>query len=321
MKIIQMVNTYGRNCGIALFADNLQKQMKKIGIEVNTISTTDCDMPIADIILLHHHVDLLNYESVKSLCERSQCPVVIFAHSDGIDITIDRIAGFVAMCPGMIPETNKPVHIFPHPAWVPECLEDRTILRNKFGLPIKPMVIGTNGFLKFERQFVEVLNVLLPHAKDNNWFVNVITSPWYIDSPGLMPELEKLQFAYSGFFRLENVFWDEKTLNQRLQACDMLWCWTKAPSSPYASGVISHQYASGTCIFATDKLQHGHVLKLPNVIKGLNKFEPFMEQLIMEIKRGKRQRHDPSPVSWNGCIDGLAFFLKTIHSENHKAVN
>jgi hypothetical protein len=321
MKIIQIVNTYGRNCGIALFAGNLQKQIEKIGIELKTISTTDCNMSIADIILLHHHVELLKNESVKFLCERSQCPVVIFAHSDAIDITIDRIAGFVAMCPGMIPETDKPVHIFPHPAWVPECLEDRTILQNQFGLPIKPMIIGTNGFLKFERQFIEVLNVLLPHAKDNNWFVNVITSPWYIDSPGLIHELEKLQFAYSGFFRFENVFLDEKTLNQKLQACDLLWCWNRAASTPYASGVISGQYASGTRIFAADKLQHSHVLDLPNVVRGPEKLEPFIEKLVVEIKHGNCQRHDPSPVSWNGCIDGLAFFLEKIHSESHEAVN
>ncbi len=41
----------------------------------------------------------------------------------------------------------------------------------------------------------------------------------------------------------------------------------------------------------------------------------------MEIQDGNRQRHDPSPVSWNMCIDGLALFLETIHSESRKAVN
>lgn len=321
MKILQVVTTYGQNCGIAFFAGNLQKQMEKIGIEVKTISTVNGDIPTADIILLQHHSELLDNESVSSLCEKSRCPVVLFAHSDGIDELFNRVDGFLAMCPGMVPETDRPVHVFPHPAWIPECLEDRTILRNRFGLPIESMIIGTNGFLKFERQFVEILTVLLPHAKDNDWFVDLITSPWYIDSPGLISKLAKLQLTYSACFRFENAFLDEKTLNQRLQACDILWCWTKAPSSPYASGVISHQYASGTRIFAADKLQHNHVLELPNVIRGSNKLEPFIEQLIVEIKRGKRQRHDPSPISWDRCIDDLALFLTKIHSESQEAVN
>jgi len=41
----------------------------------------------------------------------------------------------------------------------------------------------------------------------------------------------------------------------------------------------------------------------------------------MEIQDGNRQRHDPSPVFWNMCIDGLALFLETIHSESRKVVN
>ncbi len=85
-------------------------------------------MPVADIILVHHYFELLNNRSLNTICEKSQCPIVLFAHSDGIDITSDRIAAFVTMCAGMIPETDKPVYIFPHPAWIPGCLEDRTIL-------------------------------------------------------------------------------------------------------------------------------------------------------------------------------------------------
>src|SRR3972149_6982856 len=127
MKIIQIISSFGLNCGIFFFADKLQKELEKIGVEVKTLSSIEYDISVADIILLHHHYELLNNKSIKSLCEKSPCPVVLFAHSDGIDMTLDRIAGFVAMCEGMIPETNKPVHIFPHPAWVPECLEDRAI--------------------------------------------------------------------------------------------------------------------------------------------------------------------------------------------------
>lgn len=315
MKILQVVTTYNQSCGIAFFASQLQEQMEKIGIEVRTTATLNDDTSAADVVLLQHHSELLNDESVIALCERSQCPVVLFAHSDGIDVVSNSVAGFVAMCPGIVPETDKPAYVFPHPAWVPECLEDRTTLRKRFGLPIKSSIIGTNGFLKFERQFTEILAVLLPYAKDNGWFVDLITSPWYIDSPGLISQLEELQSTYSACFRFEYSFWDKKTLNQKLQACDLLWCWTRAPSSPYASGVISDQYASGTRVFAADKLQHWHVLRLPNSVRGPNRLEPFIDQLILEIKREKRERHDPTLVSWDKCIDGLASLLVEIHSQ------
>jgi hypothetical protein len=314
MKVIQIVPTLGQNCGVAFFAAALHEQMEKIGIEVKDHPMLKGNMPAADIILLHHHSDLLDNEDVQRLCARNRCPVVLFAHSDGIDMLYNVVDGFAAMCPGMIPETERPTHVFPHPAWIPEGLEDRAILRESFKLPIKSRIIGTNGFLKFERQFVEILTELLPQAKDNDWFVNLITSPWYKDSPGLESQLEKLQSAYSSCFRFENSYWDRKTLNQKLQACDLLWCWTRAASSPYASGVISDQYASGTRIFAADKLQHHHALELPNVIRGPNKLEPFIEQLIEEIKRGICQRHDPSPLSWDRCIYHLTAFLARVYS-------
>ncbi len=314
MKVLQIIPTFGQNCGVAFFAATLHEQMKKIGVEVQDHPTLNGDIPPADIVLLHHHSDLLDDESVRSLCEKSPCPVVLFAHSDGIELLFNVVDGFAAMCPGMIPETDRPAYIFSHPAWTPEALEERAALRDFFKLPKYSRIIGTNGFLKFERQFVEILDELLPAARDNDWFIYLITSPWYIDSPGLIPKLEGLQSAYPAYFRFENAYWDRRTLNRKLQACDLLWCWTWAASSPYASGVISDQYASGTRIFAADKWQHRHVLELPNVVRGPNKLEPFIEQLIIEIKSGICRRHDPSPLSWEKCIYKMTSFLADICS-------
>lgn len=320
MNILQIVPTYEQNCGIAIFARDLHEQLEKLGFRLVTSSGVNGEMlsEETDGILVHYHADWLNYNTIKSLCTSSGRPVVLFAHSDSLGPFPNEVVGIVEMCAGMAQVTDMPKYRFPLPAWVPETLEDRKKLRVQFGLPIKPMIIGTNGFLKFERQFVEILTELLPHAKHNDWFLNLITSPWYIDSPGLVTELEKLQGTYSGCFKFEYSFLDKEILNQKLQACDLLWCWTKAPSSPYASGVISDQYASGTRIFASDKLQHKHVLRLPNVVRAPNKLEPFIEQLILEIQLHNRQRHDPSPVSWDKQISNFAFFLTRSFSGRKK---
>lgn len=310
MKILQIVKTYNQNCGIAFFAKNLQEQMKKIGIKIETISTEVTCIPSSfDTILLHYHSELLNYNEVSKIRGMNQCPLILFTHSNVIQKLIELVDGSIAMCSGMIPHNDKPKYIFPHPAWVPKHLEDRLVLRNKYKLPTNATIIGTNGFLKFERQFVEILSRLLPHAKDNNWFIYLITSPWYIESPGLKSELERFSTKYSAFFKFEYNFLEKNVLNQKLQACDILWCWTKAPSSSYASGVISDQYASGTHIFATNKLQHKHVIELPNVTIGSDELDLFVEQLIYVIKHGKNQRHDPSIISWKHHIKKLALFF------------
>jgi hypothetical protein len=312
MTILQVVTTYGRNCGIALFASNLQEQMEKIGIEVETIASMNGDIPSGDVLLLHYHSELLTDESVRNICERSRCPVVLFAHSNGVDMLLNTVDGFVAMCPGMVGQTDKPTYVFPHPAWVPPHLEDRKNLRREFDLPQDRLVVGTNGFLKFERQFAEIVEDLLPEAYRNDWFIELITSPWLLDSPGLITRLERLHARNPNHFRFEYAFLDAVTLNRRLQACDLLWCWTKASSSPYASGVISDQYASGTRVFAADKQQHRHVLGLPNTVAGPDALAQFVDRLVVELRDGERQRHDPALVSWDNCIHGFAAFLEKI---------
>lgn len=313
MKVLQISITSGQDCGIALFSSNLQKQLRCIGIDVKTVNTfSPKDKP--DIILLQHHEELITEADVIALINASSAPVILFAHSNGINILQNHVDGIVAMCPNIIKSTDTPTYFFPHPAWVPSHLENRSDLRREFNLPHNRIIIGTNGFLKFERQFEEIIEALLPEASINDWFIELITSPWRLNSPGLITKLTKMQMENPLNFRFEHNFLDTETLNRRLQACDLLWCWTQAPSSPYASGVISDQYASGTRIIAADKLQHRHILGLPNTDVGPDSISPFIEHLLLGLHKKEHQRHDPILVSWGNFMSGLATFLEKISS-------
>jgi hypothetical protein len=308
MRVLQISKTLGPDCGIALFARSLQTHLRAGGIEVDT---ADCPSLSKkhDLLLVQHHVELFTDNEVASLAAGTDAPVVLFAHSECSAGAFQYLDGFVFMCPGMIVSTHKPVHTFLHPAWTPQSLEDRATLRHEFGLPEKRLIVGSNGFLKFERQFVEIVEVLLPEARRSGWFLELITSPWRIDSPGELSRLEGLCMREQRHFRFHHGYLDAATLNRRLQACDVLWCWTGAPSAPCASGAISDQYASGTRVLAADKQQHRHVLGLPNTVAAPDALVPFLDCLLEELRMCPRQRHDPSPVSWGNCISGLIAFL------------
>lgn len=158
-----------------------------------------------------------------------------------------------------------------------------------YGLPKDSVIIGSSGFLRLEREFPKVLSLLLPHAAANNWFVELATSAWFKSSPelkGIETELDCLAERFPGCFRYSTTFLEPTELNERLQACDLLWCWTNTPSTSYASGSISDQYASGTCLFAVDKKQHYHVLSLPNVVRGPAVLEEFVEGLVERFTVG-----------------------------------
>jgi hypothetical protein len=311
MKVLQISKTLGADCGISLFAGQLRAHLRRAGIVIETVdglTAGDC----ADLILLQHHPELFADAEVVTLSKSTQVPFVIFAHTPIGDALTEHVDAFISLCPGMIGPTSKPSYVFPHPAWVPSQLEDRPSLRREFGLPTNRYIVGTNGFLKFERQFVEIITPLLHQARRNGWFIELITSPWRLHSPGLIAALESLRGVNPGCFRFEHAFLDPQILNRRLQACDLLWCWTAEPSSAYASGVVSDQYASGTRIVAADKQQHQHVVRLPNVVSAPAQFGPFVERLAAEICAASRQRHDPTLVAWDHFVPPLAAFLRKI---------
>lgn len=315
INVLQVAKIRSQKCGIALFAGKLEDQMQRAGVDVMTVDRLPQDIS-AGVVLLQYHEELFCDNDVFSMAATCPVPLILFVHSEVADRITMHMDGLVAMCGGMVGSTDKPVHIFPHPAWTPSRLEDRMPLRREFNKPEDRTMVGAHGFLKFERQFAEMVEALLPEAQRHGWFVELLTSPWRLDSPGLVPKLEYMRDRHPEHFGFEYAFFDTPALNRRLQACDLLWCWTATPSSFYASGVISDQYASGTRIFATNKMQHSHVLALPNVVAGPDEMEPFVEGLIAELRACDGRRHDPRLVSWDRCIHDLAAFLKSVAATN-----
>ncbi len=313
MKVLQISLTQGFECGIALFAETLADQLRAVGISVTTTGHLISNDAV-DLVLLQHHDELVSDAEVGAFASSCLKPLVLFAHSEHADRFAALVQGLIAMCPGMLgaSELAVPTYVFPHPAWSPKHLEARSVLRREFGLPSDRRVAGTNGFLKFERRLFEIASVLVVEAERRGWFIDLLSSPWRLASPGLLDSLQTLVDRYPGAIRVEHAFMERSLLNRRLQACDLLWCWTDAPSSPYASGVVSDQYASGTRMYVADKQQHAHVLELPNVVAGPNRLDRFIDGLVEEMARGVSDRHDPAPVSWANCADDLARFLLSV---------
>ncbi len=311
LRVLQISPTQGKYCGIALFAERLAAEMQGSTLNVTTVREMS-DATSADIVLLQHHPELLYDETVRDIVNRASCPVILFAHAPGISGIIEHVKGVIAMHPGIIPQTSTSSIVFPHPARVPERLSNRSVLRDYFGLPREQKMLGSCGFLRFERQIVEILSRLLPTAAQQDWIVQITISPWHIESPRLIDQIIAVGSQYSRHFVLDYRHLDENDLNLRLQACDVIWCWTRAESSPYASGVVSDMYASGTHIVAADKMQHDHILQLPNVVRAPSVLNDFVDVLIEDVKQSTGERHDPVPVSWHHYVNRVVHFLYEI---------
>lgn len=270
LEVLQVSPSDGERCGIAFFARDLATELAGVGVRVSTMrSVRDAvRIPAPDLVLVHHHDELLTSEDVGELRRAVDGPLVLLAHAPGSEAFLDTVDGLVTMVPGSHPHSDRPVLSIVHPAWTPAELVPRRHLLAQPDTPSDIRKVGTTGFLKFDRQLVEVVSALLPRAVELDWRISVHTSPWRVESPGVLERLGELRVATPRHVVHEHRYLPHEVLNQRFQACDLLWCWTREPSSAYASGVASCLYASGSRMVVADKLQHHHVLELPNVVRA-----------------------------------------------------
>lgn len=312
MRILQISPSQGAHCGIALFAEALAEALRRRGVTVDTVAGAGAGPGTEDVVLLHHHPDLLDTAAVARVRDARGRPLVLFAHAAGFEGALAALDGVLTVARGLLSPGMHAAHAMTHPARVPSRLEDRGALRTRFGLPVGTRVLGTSGFLRFERQFVEVTERILPVALEAGWCIQLVISPWRLPSPGIVDALERLAADAPAHLRVVYRHLEDAELNLRLQACDLLWCWTAAPSSPYGSGVLADQYASGTRIVAADKQQHADVLALPNVVHGPSDLDLFVAKLIDESYDGAPSRHDPAPVSWDRQIGDVVKLLESV---------
>lgn len=313
MKIVQISPTAGEACGIAIWADDLGAHLAGHGFTVRTsrLDGPAADLRDADVLLVQHHDEFLVDDGLVALCRAAPCPVVLFAHSGVSDALLGAVDAVLAMSPGLVPGDAPPSLVFPHPAFTAD-LEARSALRAEFGLPPTGKVLGSCGFLKFDRQFVELLGLLLPRLAEVDASVHLMTSPWRLDSPGVLDGIAELGAAHPGRLRHVHRMLDDVEMHRRLQACDLLWCWTRAPSESYASGVVSRLYASGSRVAAADKAQHEHVLGLPNAVRAPASLPEFVDVLVAEVSAPVVARHDPDPVSWRHVVPQVTGFLGAV---------
>jgi hypothetical protein len=312
VKVVQVSPSHGELCGVAVFGDSMSAALASAGLEVQTV-TAPAGALDADIFLVQYHSELTTHDELAAILDWARGPVVVVAHSPGLARQIDRLAGVLVMVDGLVPDdASVPVLAFRHPAYTPAALCERSSLRTEFGLPTGSPIVATSGFLRFDRRFPEVLARLLPGAAQLGWGVQLVTSPWRTPSPGLLQDLAELRAKYTGRFWHVHEHLPEETLNRRLQAADLLWCWSPPSTLPYASGVVSQLYGSGSRVVAADRVQHEQVFGLPGVVRAPGDLPAFVKELLRQMRNFDGVRHDPAAISWERQIRPIARFLTEI---------
>ena len=309
LEVLQIAPTAGQPCGVGNFATGLAAELATCGVSVRTQAEL-AYTGFGDVVLVQHEWSTIDTSALRSFCASSPKPVVIFGHTADVSGFDDVAAGYIVMNRQIAAATNLPCLIMHHPSYVPACLEGRAQLRSRFGLPQERVVVGSSGFLLEARCFNWFADKLLDDAVSRDFFVYLLApehrrTPFY-----LKHALQGLATAYPQHFKYEGQFLSRSELNERLQACDLLWCWTENSGSSYVSGVASDMYGSGTRLVLSNQAQHEFILGLPNVVRAPSNRGAFCNRLFDEISTGQFQRHNPDPVRWNAIADQIAQFLR-----------
>ena len=287
--------------------------MRGIGIDVRTL--TLLRHVASGDLLIQHEFALYDNDELKDILDSHVGRKVLFAHSRSAEAFAECVDAFVALCDGVV-ESARPCLVLPHPGWQAS-LVDRDSLKARLGWSSYQCVVGTNGFISPSRQFDQIVARLAEFAVENNVLIQVACPRHNSHDArrGYRDQEERLLRLCRDFpknLSIETRFLHQHVLNMRLQASDLLWCWTSTPSRPYGSGTCSDQYASGTRLVVGDKRQHSHVFGLPNVVVAPADIGAFVETLKSEILQPRFDRHDPSPLSWTTFARRLHGFLKNI---------
>ena len=313
MKILQISPTHSETCGIGHFSRNLEAALREARVDV---ATTTCLTPANghDVVLIQHEWGLFpNDADLHAYCIRSHVPVVLFAHSGGVGCFAAGVEGFIAMHEGIVSPIERRSLVIDHPAFTPRFLADRQELRERFGLGPSSLVVGSSGFITGFRQFPEIVSRLLPVVRAADGIVELVVARvsgvWYSESERVKAELDEIRRAYPGHFRFDDRFLSSEELNLRLQACDLLWCFTNRASSAYASGSAVDEYASGTAMVVSDVDQHRSVLNRRGVVAAPADLHGFVNTLLSTVEGGRFPRHAPSALSWEEAALQVARFL------------
>jgi hypothetical protein len=315
--IQQLCPSADKACGIAVFAQSLEEAFLRNGVLVKTVASYDAICP--GVLLVQHEFGIFNSATLTDALKRHEGTIILLAHCPGAEVFSEHVNAYVALCNGVV-KTRKPLLVLPHPGWQ-QPLMDRAKLKAQYGWHDFRCVVGTNGFISPTRQFDEIIEKMIAFAAEHNVLMHIVCPRHanHDNRPGYRDQEERLRLLAAQYPRnieLERRFLDHNSLNQRLQACDLLWCWTATPSGPYGSGTCSDQYASGSRLVVTNKQQHSHVLGLPNVVAAPTDIQCFVETLMKEALADNYERHDPSRLSWDTFAQRLCRFIDKLATRN-----
>ncbi len=315
-KIAIQSTSLGQRCGIATYSERLNRYLNEIeGVESKQFVERIRNSP--NVISIQYEPGLMPPQNLQKIINKYPQPIIITAHHMGyLQQFYALLDGVVIHSKNQIEKMEEPwsYKVIPHPALVfPD--KDKIELRKKYGLPTDKKIVGTMGFIAGTgKQLPEIIPELLKNLKDDE-FLYFATSFWKGGDFGFEEEIQNYvkKSGKEKQFRMDSDFVSEETLNEKMQACDLLFAWNKFESPGSNSGIAMDMIGSRRKLIVKDSPHYGFAASLGNVETGKPEKTKFVRDVFKTLRdKDLSKVPDPTPYSWENMAKSYLDYFKEI---------
>ena len=319
MKVAIQCSSIGQRCGIYVYAQRLAKYLNTLP-DVETqlfLSNLKDDV---DVVSIQYEPGIMPPNMLLQMVNTYINPVVV--------VTAHHISGlpqFFPILDGIVLHSESQLHglsdkpwnyrVIPHPALVfPK--KDKSKLREKYGLPQDKKIVGTAGFITGTgKRLPIIVEEILKRLKDDE-FLYLITSYWKAGDLGREAEIKRIvkQLGKEEQFRIDTEFLPDEILNEKMQACDLLFAWNAGPNMYGSqSGIAADMYGSYTKLIVKDAPHYDFIGSQEGVLKGRPEPDKFAEDVLYALRHEDLDDvPDPKWLSWENQVKNYKDYFEEL---------
>lgn len=322
MRVGIQCSSYGQRCGISTYSTRLNNALNKAGVKSHIFIEKPHDD--VDIICYQYEPGILHPQVLYAFTRKyiEQLAIVTAHHTRGLGQLYPVLDGVVFHDESQIlREEGEPweggYRIIPHPALVfPR--KDKKKLRKKYGLPEDKLIIGTAGFIAGTGKRLPLILVPLLRYLEDDMYLYFITSMWKAGDLGRYTQIMQVVKRHdkTDSFRIDTEFVDDETLNEKMQACDLLFAWniTGPNDRGSQSGIASDMYGSYTKLIVKDSPHYSFIKRQEGVLVGPQDPVDFAKAVIEAAKKEDLDDvPDPTWLSWDNQVKNYVDFFEELY--------
>lgn len=314
MRIGVQCSSMGDRCGIWTYTDRLLNALNKIP-DIEAFPFVDKIRGKCDLINIQYEPGLMPPDKLQWFLQKYTQPIIITAHhSMYLNQFYPMVDGVIFHSKNQIMGDPWNYKVITHPSMVyPE--KGKKEMREKYGLPSDKKILGTAGFIAGTgKELPMMVQPILENLKKDE-FIYFITSFWKggdFSALNIINGLVKDR-GLQDQFRVDIDFVKDDVLNEKMQACDLLFSWNNSVHPGGTSGIAMDIIGARRKLIVKDVPHYAEAAKLDGVEKGRHAPREFIEDVFKVFRESDLNKvPDPEPLSWDNLTKEYVSYFSEI---------